>query len=297
MKLITLTHPERILYPAAHISKQDIADYYEAVQDWMLPYLTKRLLTLVRCPQGDLQKCFYQKHLQEPNSALFQITIPEKNTSGEYFYLKNVSGLIALVQMGVLEIHCWGSHINKVEQPDVIIFDLDPAPDVSWNKVMVAAKFIKERLEQIKLTSFVKTTGGKGLHVVVPIKSKHHWEDVKQFSHDFVDSIVAEQPNAYTATITKAKRTGKIFLDYLRNQRGATAVAPYSTRARVGATVATPVHWDELNGKLKPEKFTVATVPKRLATLKSDPWEEFFEISQNLNLNHLHQLSFPRRRE
>ncbi|MES2216987.1 MAG: non-homologous end-joining DNA ligase [Pseudomonadota bacterium] len=279
---VTLTHPERILYPASGVTKLDLAAYYETVQEWMLPLVSKRLLTLVRSPQGDLQKCFYQKHLQEPNKSLFQLQVREKTATRDYLYLKNVDGLIALVQMGVLEIHCWGSNIKNVERPDLIVFDLDPAPDVNWSKVMTAAKFIRDQLATLHLTSFVKTTGGKGLHVVVPIKPRYSWEIVKQFSHDFVDNMVAENPRAYVATISKAKRTGKIFLDYLRNQHGATAVAPYSTRAREYATVATPIHWDELTAKLKPEKFTVKTLPKRLITLKSDPWEDFLEISQTL---------------
>jgi bifunctional non-homologous end joining protein LigD len=277
-----LTHPERILYPACNVSKLDLAEYYETVQEWILPFLSKRLLTLVRSPHGDLQKSFFQKHLQDPVKSLFPLNVADKSGQSEYFYLKNVDGLFALVQLGVLEIHCWGSHIKNVERPDVMIFDLDPAPDVKWSTVMATAKTIRDQLAAIHLTSFVKTTGGKGLHVVVPIKPRYSWEVVKQFSHDFVDNLVAENPDAYTATITKAKRTGKIFLDYLRNQRGATAVAPYSTRANSQATIAVPIHWNELTAKLKPEKFTVKTVPKRLVNLKSDPWEDFFEISQTL---------------
>jgi bifunctional non-homologous end joining protein LigD len=277
-----LTHPERIIYPACNISKLDLAEYYESVQEWILPYLNKRILTLVRSPHGDLQHTFFQKHLPDPVASLFPITVQDKTEIREYFYLKNISGLIALVQMGVVEIHCWGSQIKNVERPDVMIFDLDPAPDVSWSTVIATAKYIREELAAIHLTSFVKTTGGKGLHVVVPIKPRYSWDIVKQFSHDFVDQLVAENPDAYVATISKAKRTGKIFLDYLRNGRGATAVAPYSSRATSNATVAVPVHWDELTAKFKPDKFTVKTVPKRLLTLSSDPWEDFFEITQTL---------------
>jgi bifunctional non-homologous end joining protein LigD len=280
--MATLSHPDRILFPAGNVTKLELAEYYEAIQEWIVPFVEKRVLTLVRCPQGDLQKCFYQKHLADAIKGLYPVAVKEKNDNGDYFYLKNLTGLIALVQMGVLEIHCWGSQINKPEKPDIIVFDLDPAPDVSWNKVMAAALHIKKQLAAIGLTSFVKTTGGKGLHVVVPIKPKHTWDIVKQFTHDFVDALVADNPRAYVATISKAKRTGKIFLDYLRNQHGATAIAPYSTRARAEATVATPIHWDELNAKLKPEKFTVKTLPKRLIALRHDPWEDFFEINQSL---------------
>jgi bifunctional non-homologous end joining protein LigD len=282
--MLSITHPERIIYPKSGITKLDLAEYYDVVHEWMLPYITNRPLTLVRCPQGLAQKCFYQKHLTEPIDALFDIRIKEKSATSDYIYLKKAAGLLALVQFGVMEIHTWGSHIDKLEQPDVLVFDLDPAPDVAWSKIVSAAKFVRECLDAIGLQSFVKTTGGKGLHVVVPIKRKYHWEEVKNFTHEFVNVLVEEKPREFISVMTKAKRTGKIFLDYLRNGRGATAVSPYSSRAREGATVATPIHWDELTAKLKPENFTVLTVPKRLAKLKADPWEGYFKISQSLKL-------------
>jgi bifunctional non-homologous end joining protein LigD len=282
--MLSITHPERIIYPKSGITKLDLAEFYEAVHEWMLPFIVNRPLTLVRCPQGLAQKCFYQKHLSEKIKSLYSIRIKEKSATSDYIYLKKLDGLIALVQFGVMEIHNWGSQIDKLEQPDVLVFDLDPAPDVSWSKVVNAAKFVRDCLATIGLQSFVKTTGGKGLHVVVPIKRKYNWEEVKNFTHEFVNVIVEEKPREYISTMTKAKRTGKIFLDYLRNGRGATAVSPYSSRAREGATVATPLHWDELTAKIKPEQFTVKTVPKRLAKLKTDPWADYFKIKQHIKM-------------
>ena len=282
--MLIITHPERIIYPETGITKRDLAQYYEAVEEWMLPYVKQRALTLLRCPQGQAQKCFYQKHLHDKIDGLYPIEVQDKNSVEEYSYLKSVDGLVALVQFGVLEIHCWGSKIDKLEQPDVIIFDLDPAEDVSWKNVMGGAKIVRQKLTELKLVSFVKTTGGKGLHVVVPIKRKHDFAAVKQYSHDIVDELVAEYPQAFTGTITKSKRVGKIFLDYLRNQHGATAIAPYSTRVHAHAPVATPIHWDELNARLKPASFTVKTLPKRLKALKDDPWEDYFKVSQKIKI-------------
>jgi bifunctional non-homologous end joining protein LigD len=279
----TLSHPEKILYPEAAITKADIADYYTAVHRWILPYLAKRPLTLVRCPQGYKKTCFFQKHIEKDSvEALYTVAIQDKSKQELYPYLKDSAGLIALVQLGVLEIHSWGSHVDDPEKPDVIIFDLDPAPDVEWKKVIKAAKLIRVKLKLLKLESFVKTTGGKGLHVVIPIKRRYSWEEVKNFTRAFADSMVAENPHDYIATMSKAKRKGKIFIDYLRNGHGATAIAPYSTRARKNATVSVPLAWEELSAKVKGETFTVKNLPKRLNKLKSDPWKNLYSLSQSL---------------
>jgi bifunctional non-homologous end joining protein LigD len=280
---MTLSHPERVLYPEAKITKQDLADYYESIQDWILPYLIKRPLTLVRCPGGWDQQCFFQKHLTDNKSKnLFPVEVKEKSGTTEYSYIKNIQGVIDLVQISTLEIHAWGCHVNQLEKPDVIIFDLDPADDVPWKKVIAAAKLIREKLNALQLKSFVKTTGGKGLHVVVPIKPKYGWEEIKNFSHVIVNNIVEENPDDFIGNMNKAKRKGKIFLDYLRNGRGATAVAPYSTRARKNAPVSTPLSWEELTTKIKPNTFTVKNLMKRLNSLKQDPWEEFYKLKQDL---------------
>lgn len=279
-----LSNPERIMYPEQGITKRDLAEYYIAISDWILPYIADRPLTIVRCPQGRKKDCFYQKHLNEAiPQGIFPIPIKEKEGAmSDYFYLKKQTGLLSLVQIGALEIHPWGARVDDVDKPDYMIFDLDPAPDVPWPKVVAHALYVKEQLETLQLKSFVKTTGGKGLHIIIPIKRHYDWDDVKAFSHAIVEWIVTKKPADFIGVMTKSKRTGKIFLDYLRNQRGATAIAPYSTRARENATVATPIAWQELTGKLNPANFTVKTIPARLAKLRKDPWEDFYRSAQSL---------------
>lgn len=279
---IELTHPDKILYPEQGITKRELADFYETIKDWILPYLVNRPLTLVRCPQGYKHPCFFQKHLHESaGPPLYTIPIKEKEKSDNYPYLKDIQGVIALVQLGVLEIHLWNCHIDKIERPDMMIFDMDPAPRVEWKRVVNAAYFIKEQLEQAGLTSFLKTTGGKGLHIVVPIKRLYTWNQMRDFSESFVDYLVEQKPKEFIGTMSKAKRKGKIFVDYFRNNRGSTSIAPFSTRARSGATVSTPISWEELP-RTHSDSFTIRNLPARLARLKKDPWEEFFKLKQVL---------------
>jgi bifunctional non-homologous end joining protein LigD len=278
-----LTHSDKILYPAKKITKQELAEYYQRIQTWILPHVIDRPLTLVRCPQGQGKKCFYQKHLHEEIAGpLYTVKIKEKQAASEYLYLKNAAGLIALVQLSALEIHPWECKIDDIEHPDRIIFDLDPGPQIAWKKVIQAALLIRKELEKLSLQSFVKTTGGKGLHIVVPIKRRYTWQEVKTFSHAFVDHLVAQHPQDYVGTITKSKRIGKIFIDYLRNQRGATAIAPYSTRIHPDASVSTPLFWHELSVKIKSDTFNIRNIPARLAKLKGDPWQGFFNLQQTL---------------
>jgi bifunctional non-homologous end joining protein LigD len=274
------TNLDKILYPEQSITKLDLAEYYNEVYKWILPYIVKRPLTIVRCPQGR-EKCFYQKHINEITAEnIYSININGKSTDQPYLYIKDEAGLMALVQFDVLEIHPWGCHIDRIEKPDLITFDLDPSPEVEWKQVIETAYFVKENLDKINLTSFVKTTGGKGLHVVLPIKRQYGWNEVEIFAHTFVDYLVSLKPNLYVANISKAKRKGKIFLDYLRNQAGATTVAPYSTRAKENAPISTPLDWNELSVKIKSDTFTIKNLPKRLKYLKKDPWEEIFNIQQ-----------------
>lgn len=281
-----LTNPEKILYPKLGITKKNLAEYYEHVQDWILPYICNRPLTLVRCPKT-YETCFYQKHLINMPASLYGIDIKEKHHTGEYIYLKDNQGLMALPQLGVLEIHPWGATIKNVEKPDMIIFDLDPAEGVAWKQVVKAAFAIKKQLAAVKLESFVKSTGGKGLHVVIPIKPYYEWEAIKNFAHVLVDFMVMQDPTAYIGKMTKVARKGKIFIDYLRNSRGATAIAPYSTRARAEASVATPIDWDELSSNFKDTYYTIKTLPKRLLHLRKDPWKDFFKVKQSLRLTNL----------
>lgn len=280
-----LTHPDKILYPEDKITKLQLAEYYAAISKWMLPYIINRPLTLVRCPES-YKSCFYQKHISntQPHD-IYNILIQEKTGKDNYIYIKDQAGLLALPQMGVLEIHPWGSNNKNIELPDMIIFDFDPAPDVSWKKVVTAAFAAKEYLDKLKLKSFVRTTGGKGLHVVIPIKPKYDWDTIKQFSRAFVDYLVEQHPTEYVANMNKAKRKGKIFVDYLRNQRGATAVASYSTRARLHAPIATPIDWSELTNNQRDTSYTLKTIMTRMNSLKKDPWHNFFKLQQILKLD------------
>jgi bifunctional non-homologous end joining protein LigD len=220
-------------------------------------------------------------------SALHPINIVLKHKKEVYFYINDDNGLLTLSQLGVLEIHPWGSCIQDLEFPDMIIFDLDPSPDVPWKKVVAAAFEIKKHLSSLKLQSFVKTTGGKGLHIVVPIVPEYEWDEIKNFAQVFANFIMMNNPNNYVTKMSKAARTGKILIDYLRNLKGATAIAPYSTRARIHAPVSTPIAWDELSNDIQDTYYTRKTIPERLDSLKKDPWRDFFKLKQSLHLDKL----------
>ncbi len=277
-----ITHPDKILYPEDNISKQEILYYYEQISEYILPYLALRPLTLVRCPTN-YNQCFYQRHYNKTTAKALH-AIEDSQNKEHYIYLNDKQGLLSLVQMNVLEIHPWGSTIKHLEQPDMLTIDLDPAPDVSWSKLVKAAQEIKNHLSQYHLTSFVKTTGGKGLHVVIPIVPEYGWEEVKEFTHIFVQFLEQFKPDEYIGTMSKAKRKGKIFIDYLRNQRAATAISAYSTRARPHAPISVPLDWNELSPNIKDNTYTIKTLPKRLSNLKKDPWENFWTIKQSLRL-------------
>ncbi len=283
--LIRLTNSTKILYSEDKITKRDLYNYYDLISDFILPHVINRPLTLVRCPES-YKKCFYQKHLNHASSKELQTILVEgKKGNEEYLYLSNKKGLLSLVQLGVLEIHPWGSTIAAVDHPDRIIFDLDPAPELEWKRVVEAAFDIREKLKQLQLKSFVKTTGGKGLHIIVPIQPKYSWNDVKNFSYVFVEFMEKNNPGKYITNMVKAKREGKIFMDYLRNQRGATAVSAYSSRARPHAPVSVPIHWDELTNVREDSIYTIRTLPQRLVNLAEDPWEGFWNLKQHLKLD------------
>ncbi|KTD14239.1 DNA ligase D [Legionella israelensis] len=276
-----LSNPQKMLYPKDKISKADVYQYYEEIADYILPFLQKRPLSLLRCPDS-YDDCFYQKQFSQYNVKHIQ-TFPSKNK--KMIYLTNKEGLLELIQMASLEIHPWGSTVDHIERPDIITIDLDPGPDVAWSNIVRAAVEIKDYLIELQLTSFVKTTGGKGLHVVIPILPEHSWDTIKRFTKLFVQFVARQHPERYTSHMAKAKRKGKIFLDYLRNQRGATAISPYSTRAKLHAPVAVPIHWDELTSNIEDTLFTLQTLPKRLRALKVDPWKNFWQIGQRLKIN------------
>jgi bifunctional non-homologous end joining protein LigD len=272
-----------VLYAEEGYTKRDLAEYYERIADWVLPYVAERPLTLVRCPEGHTGECFYQKHLTGyMPEAVDGINIKEKGKREEYVMIHDLAGLVSLVQMGVLEMHPWPARKDNVEKPDYLVFDLDPGEGVAWSDVVQGAKDVRDRLEDAGLTTFLRTTGGKGLHVCVPIARRNSWDEVKQFAKSVADTMAREQPDRYIATMSKAKRRGKVYVDYLRNQRGATAIASYSTRARAGAPVATPLAWNEL-GKIKSANgFNIENLPARLSKLKRDPWSDFFSTRQSL---------------
>jgi bifunctional non-homologous end joining protein LigD len=273
---IKLTHPDRVLYPEQGITKLELAKYYEQVADWMIPHLKGRPLTLVRCPEGYKKQCFYQRHVTESlRDPIQSIRVKEGRSTVSYVAVDSAAGLVALVQMGVLEIHTWGSRQDRLEQPDRLIFDLDPDPALPWKQIKEAAETLRDRMSGLGFSAFVKTTGGKGLHVVVPITPKQDWEAVKLFTKKVAEDLVREAPQRYTATMSKSKRKGKIYIDYLRNTRTATAVCAFSTRARANAPVSAPVHWHELATDVRGEYFTIRNVPQRLARQRTDPWEGY----------------------
>jgi len=274
-----LTHPDRVLWPDIGLTKQGLAEFYAATADFILPHIVNRPLALVRCPQGVGQDCFFQKHaFAGMSKAVARHTVGDE----EVLVVSDFEGLVALVQASVLEIHPWGSTMADPELPDRITFDLDPDEGLAYADVIAAALDVRARLDAMGLASFVKTTGGKGLHVVVPLEPKADWDAVKTFAAGVASTMAKENPAKYTDNVSKRARTGRLYVDYLRNGRGATAVAAYSTRARAGAPVATPLGWDELTPDIKPNHFTVANLPGRLATLTPDPWAGMSELRQVL---------------
>ena len=277
---IPLTHPERVLYPDQDLTKRDLAEYYLQIAEWILPHVSDRLLTLVRCPAGQGTPCFYQKHAKDGFSSAVSSHALEGDDE-PYVYVQDVDGLVSLVQVGVLEIHTWGSTLEHLETPDRLIFDLDPDPELEWARVVEGALDVRDELLAIGLQSFVKTTGGKGLHVTVPLVPDSDWTAIKAFCKAIAAKLARQKPRRYVSTMAKDKRTGKVFIDYLRNARGATAVVPYSTRARPGAPVATPITWGELERDVR-GAFTLASVVERLTKQRMDPWPGFFDLRQTI---------------
>jgi bifunctional non-homologous end joining protein LigD len=281
---VRLTHPDRVIYADEGITKRDLALYFAAVWPWIEPHVTGRPLVLVRCPEGAHGDCFFQKHppagLPE---AVQRIAIREKNETATYVWVRDLEGLIALIQFGTLEIHAWGSTVEDIEHPDRLIFDLDPDPAVPWKQVLYAARAMRDYLADFKLKTFVKTTGGKGLHVVAPLAQKQTWDEVKKFARAVAEEFVRQDPARFIATASKAARRGKIFIDYLRNQRGASSVVPYSTRAKPGAPVSAPLAWSELARLRSAAQFTLQNLPTRLARLSRDPWAEIRKTRQSLS--------------
>lgn len=289
---VRLTHPKKVLDPESQLTKQQLADYYWAVADRMLPHIADRPLSLVRCPDGAGKPCFYQKHVNSmlpPGIGSVMVADKKGGAPEPYITLNTPEALAGLAQMGVLEVHPWGSHNTNLECPDRLIFDLDPDESLTWSVVTSAAHEVRTRLKKIGLESFLKTTGGKGLHIVAPITPQHDFATVKDFAHRFVQAMERSNPRLYLTKMTKAARTGKIYLDYLRNERGATAVAPFSPRARPGVHASVTLDWKELDSPERPT-FPVASFPEWQDRLRHDPWKRLSSLQQNLDLSSLRSL-------
>jgi bifunctional non-homologous end joining protein LigD len=276
---VTLSHPDRVYWQDAGVSKRDLAEFYAQIWKWMRPHVVGRPIALLRCPEGAAGQCFFQKHAAAGIATEHLHLIPEKGD--KIISIDDLAGLISLVQAGVLEIHTRGTTADDRERADRLVFDLDPGPGTGWKDVVAAAREVRERLTRLKLKSFVKTSGGKGLHVVLPIKPTP-WDKAKDFCHAVAASMAADDPDRYVANATKSKRNKRIFIDYLRNSREATAVAPYSTRARPGAPVSVPVEWSELGGLKSAGQYTVLNLPARLGRLRKDPWAAIGRLRQPL---------------
>ncbi|HEX7052510.1 MAG TPA: DNA ligase D [Burkholderiales bacterium] len=270
---VKITHPRRVIYPALGFTKLDLARYYDAVGEHLLPHLAGRPLTLVRCPDGAEGECFYQRHLAMGASPGDVKTFRRlRSSKGYYIYVDSLRGILSVVQNGAIEMHTWGATLPDTRHPDRITLDLDPGDDLAWRELRRAAETTRTVVEGLGLKCFLKTTGGKGLHVVVPIARRLGWDEVKAFSRLIAEFLARAEPGSFTSRMAKAGRAGKVFVDYLRNSQTASAVSAFSARARRNAGVSTPLHWDELGADDLRDRFTVLSVPARLATLRGDPW-------------------------
>jgi bifunctional non-homologous end joining protein LigD len=285
-----------VVYPDPPTTKLDVAAYYGRIASWIVPHVEGRPLTLVRCPEGMAGGCFYMKHsnVWAPDS-LRRVPIQEKTKIGEYLVADDIAGVVGLVQMGVLEIHTWNSTVDRdIERPDRLVIDLDPGDAVPWSEVIAAARVVRKALAALDLAAFPKTTGGRGLHVVVPLQPQADWAACLEFARRLSEAIERADPDTYTTRFAKAGRKRKILLDYLRNNRTNTSVAAYSTRARPGAPVSVPLTWDELQPSLDAKALTLHTVPQRLARLRRDPWHEYWTTRQKLTTQRLRAIGASR---
>ncbi|HEX4326356.1 MAG TPA: non-homologous end-joining DNA ligase [Burkholderiales bacterium] len=276
---VTISHPDRVVFPADGVTKLDVARFYERVAERLLPYILDRPMSLVRCPGGIDGACFFQKHAKEEMDGVEAPMIDDSHGKNPYIVVRNARGLVGLAQMGNLELHAWNATMRNIEKPDMLVIDFDPADDVPWSEVADAARAARTLFDALGLQSFVKTTGGHGLHVVVPFTPDNGWDEIKDFCHHIALRLVEAFPDRFLATATKAKRKGKIFVDYLRNGRGATAVAPYTLRARPGATVALPLSWDDLKRDWRAKPVTLKDVMAARGKA-NDPWKDYFKVKQ-----------------
>ncbi|MGE5105079.1 MAG: DNA ligase D, partial [Betaproteobacteria bacterium] len=280
---ISISNGDKLLFPESGITKFDVARYYEAVGELIVPHLRERPLTLVRCPNGWDRPCFYQKHANASVSAeIDRIDIRDSGGLQPYMMANSVGAVVALLQMGVLELHPWGSRAPKLDYPDRLVFDFDPDEGLAWEKLVEAVGVLRELLDTLELEAFLKTTGGKGLHVVVPVEPTRTYDEVRDFCQSVAELLVRTFPDRFTSKMTKSRRAGRIFVDYLRNVRGATAIAPYSVRAKGGAPVAFPIDWSELAREVRFDHFNVRNVPALVDKRRRDPWGRLPGVRQTL---------------
>lgn len=280
---IVITNPDRVVYPADDITKLDVARHIEHVARLMLPHVAGRPLSFVRCPEGIAKECFFQKHIAKGvGDTVERVRIKSKDgTSKEYAVVRDVAGLVSLVQFGILEIHLWSCKAERIEKPDRVVFDLDPDAAVAWETTVEAALLLRKRLAKLGLKSWPKTTGGKGVHVVVPIEQHHSWDQVRAFARTFAEDLEGEYPHDFVSGASKKERKGRIFVDWLRNGRGSTWIAPWSTRARPGATVSVPMSWPKLQSLDKPDQHTIESL-RAVKRLGGDPWAAMLTTRQSL---------------
>lgn len=271
---IKISNPEKQIYNKPKITKMDVVKYYQKVSRRMMPYLENRLISVVRCPDGIYGEQFFKKHLEDDRIGISKVKLKNKTSKKEdYYYINDITGLINEAQMNSIEFHIWGSQVKTIEKPDIIVFDLDPDEKLSLKKLRDGVRDLKSLLDELDLKSYLKTSGGKGYHIVVPINNVN-WKETRKIAKDIATLMETKWPDKYTSNIRKDKRKGKIFIDWVRNTRGATSIAPYSLRARKNATVSMPIAWKDLD-KVKPNEITMKKAIERLKL--TDPWKDFFD--------------------
>ena len=291
---VRFSSPDRVVWPDVGVTKLELAEHYVRVAPLLLPHLAIRPVTMIRCPDT-YEKCFFQKHIDRAAhyDGVTPVWLKEDEGRGLYATVDGVKGLIALVQLGVVEFHTPGVRSDKLTHPDRFILDLDPDPSVKWPDIAEAARALRGILQELGLKGFVKTTGGKGLHVIAPIRRTRTVEEVRAFTQAVAGLFERAAPQRYTTNVSKSKRTGRILIDYMRNGPGATAVEVFSARARPGAPVAVPISWEELD-QVRGHSFTIRNLKKRLGSLKRDPWAEFFESRQSITAKAMRQVGLSK---
>ncbi|MDD4680916.1 MAG: DNA ligase D, partial [Clostridia bacterium] len=277
---VKVTSPDKLMFDSPQITKEEVVRYYASISERMLPFINNRILSVVRCPKGTSQTCFYKKHPGPDQKEIATTHI--SNSDGEtevYFYIENVSGIISEAQMGTLEFHTWGSCVAQPEKPDIMVFDLDPDEGMDLSSVRQGARDVRSILSELSLNSYLKTSGGKGYHVVVPLIPSASWDAFYDFARRVAEVMENKWPDRYTSNVRKAKRKDKVFIDWIRNGRGATSIAPYSLRARKGAKVSMPINWDELD-TVTPDGITMEDALLKIN--ENDPWKGFFQNKQRL---------------